>query len=254
MHVDHLLQQADAYAAHDYRTADRIYREGYSHAFALGEALAATLLPPSAAAVLRSPTWRLQSALDRLLGEHVVLTVAAMRAAVTNSPDFAAAGETVNGNTRDLAGAIDTLFGQPTGGRFQSLWADHVDALMAYAASVARHDAGKQASARAKLAAFEAQFAAFLGTATNKMLTTGALASALRMHDQMLLQEVDAFVAKDYRQAHDVAYSTYQDMVGLAGQLSNAFGVTIASRLPVGAVQTGRGGMAGAVEWRSHGG
>jgi len=85
-------------------------------------------------------------------------------------------------------------------------------------------------------------------------MAAGALANAFRMHDDMLVREADAFAGKDYRQAHDLAYSTYQDMFTLAGQLANAFGATIASRLPVGAVQTGRGGMAAVVERRGHGG
>jgi len=47
------------------------------------------------------------------------------------------------------------------------------------------------------------------------------------MHDDMLLREVDAFVGKDYRQAHDLAYTTYQECSALSGDLSNAFGVTV---------------------------
>ena len=38
-HVDHLLRQADAYAAHDYGRAADLYRTAYSHAFAIGQAL-----------------------------------------------------------------------------------------------------------------------------------------------------------------------------------------------------------------------
>jgi hypothetical protein len=45
MHVKQLTGQADAYAARDYVTADRIYREGYEHAYDLGGALAGALLP-----------------------------------------------------------------------------------------------------------------------------------------------------------------------------------------------------------------
>jgi len=252
-HVDHLLQQADAYAAKDYPQADRIYRVGYTHAFALGKVLASTLLPPAAAATLSAPTWRLRSELDRLLGEHVVLVIATMRAGVTNSADFAAAADTADANTRDLAAAMDTLFGQAAGRRFQSLWADHVDALIHYSGGVVKQDDRQRTDAKARLARFEAQFASFLAAATTNRMTAGAAASALRMHDDMLLREADAFVAKEYRQAHDIAYSTYQEMFTLAGQLTNAFGATVAARLPMGAVQTGRGGMAAAVGQR-HGG
>jgi len=254
MHIEHLEGQADAYAAGDYSKADRIYRQGYAHAFALGKVLASTLLPPAAATALNAPIWRLRSELDRLLGEHVVVVIAAMRAGATNSPDFTAAAQTVNGNTRDLAGAMDTLFGPAPATRFQSLWANHVDALIGYSAAVVKNDDAGRASARTKLTAFEGQFAAFLGAATKNRMAAGALANAFRMHDDMLVREADAFAGKDYRQAHDLAYSTYQDMFTLASQLANAFGATVASRLPVGAVQTGRGGMAAVVERRGHGG
>ena len=247
MHVTHLLDQADAYAAGDYARADLIYRQAYTHTYDLGKVLAAALLPPALAATLNSPTWRLRSELGRLLGEHVALVVASTRAGVTNTRDFAAASESLNGNTRDLAGAVDSLFGAAAAKRFQSLWADHVDSLMAYTAAAVKHDDQQRAGAEDKLNAFEQELAAFLDTATNKRLASATLARAFRMHDQMLLREADAFVAKEYQQAHDLAYATYQQMFDLAGQLANAFGATVASRLPRGGVQTGRGGMAAAV-------
>ena len=51
-HVDHLLRQADAYAARDYGRAADDYRTAYSHAFGIGQTLATTLLPPDQAAPL----------------------------------------------------------------------------------------------------------------------------------------------------------------------------------------------------------
>ncbi len=73
------------------------------------------------------------------------------------------------------------------------------------------------------------------------------LAEAFLMHDRMLIHEVDEFAAKEYQEAHDIAYSTYQQMFDLAGQLSHAIGDTIAARLPRGGMQTGGGGMAAVV-------
>jgi hypothetical protein len=244
MHVNQLLHQADAYAAGDYAEANRAYRESYNHTYGLGKVLAAALLGPAKAAALDSPEWSLRSELARLLGEHVALVVAAMRSGVANLPDFAAAGAAVNGNTRDLAGAVDGLFGAAAAKQFQSLWADHVDALMAYTAGVVAKDAGRTGAALAKLGTFQRELAAFLGGATGRRLAVQALAKGLTGHDQMLVHQVDAFAAKDYQQAHDLAYSTYQQMSGLAGQLAEAFGATVASRMPQGGAQTGHGGMA----------
>jgi hypothetical protein len=250
MHVDLLLQQADAYAARDWARSDQLYRQGYSHAVELGRTLAATLLPPAAARTLQQPTWRLRSELGRLLGEHVVLAVAAMRAAVTDSPDFSTAARSVDGNTRDLAGAVGVLFRPAAGRQFQRLWADHVDLLIGYSAAVADGDQARRADVIRRFGAFERGMSGFLAAATGNKVTATALAKALQGHDRMLQRQADAFVAKKYVDSHDIAYSTYQEMYGLAGQLSDAFGVTVASRLPVGAAQTGRGGMAGVVGGR----
>jgi hypothetical protein len=67
------------------------------------------------------------------------------------------------------------------------------------------------------------------------------------MHDQMLLEEVQAFQAKDYAKAHDLGYSAYDEMFDLSAQLSHAIELTVATKLPHGGSQTGGGGMAGVV-------
>jgi hypothetical protein len=250
MHVDHLLMQADAYAAKDYAKSDQIYRESYEHTYDLGAVISTALLPPKQAAQLREPMWRLRSALGKLLAEHVVVLEDANRAAVTNAPDFAAAGQLVNANTKDLATAIDTLFGAPAAQNFQSLWAGHVDQIIAYASAATAHDTGRQDQARAGLATFETQMATFLEGATGKRLAETTLAGALKQHDVALMQHADAYAAKDYTTAHDIAYQTYEHMSELARELANAFGSQVAARLPAGAPQTGYGGMADLVEHR----
>ena len=250
MHVDHLLMQADAYAAQDYAKSDQLYRQSYAHTYDLGATIASALLPPKQAAELREPMWRLRSALGKLLAEHVVVVEDATRAAVTNSADFAAAGQLVNANTRDLATAIDTLFGAPAAKQFQTLWAGHVDQLVAYAGAAATKDKAKQDQARAGLATFETNMAAFLEAATGKRLAETTLADALKVHDENLLRHADAYAARDYTTAHNIAYETYEHMSELARQLANAFGTEVAARLPAGAPQTGYGGLADVVEHR----
>jgi hypothetical protein len=244
MHVEHLLQQADAYAARDYPAADRIYRQGYTHSYAMGKTLVAALVTPGQAAVLNSPLWRLRSELSRLLGEHVVLVLAAVRAGVTNGPDFPASAQSVNDNTRELTAAVGSMFGAPAASRFESLWADHIDQLFAYTTGLVTHDAKRREDAVTRLGTFEAQFAAFLNGATAGRLPSATLAKALLAHDQMLLAQADALSAKQYQQANDGTYATYRHMADLAGQLAEAFGATVASRLPVGGPHTGYGGAA----------
>jgi hypothetical protein len=245
-HVHHLLDQADAYAAGDYARSAQLYRTSYAHSFGLGNAVAKGLLGPNAKA-LETPAWRLESQLGRMLGEHVALVVTAIRAGLAKSADFPASADTLNGNSRDLAGAVDSLFGAAAAQRFQQLWADHVDAIVSYTAATAARDEQRRSEARAKLDGFQRDFAQYLNKATAGRLGASTLTQAFTMHDQMLLRTVDALAAKQYQQANDIAYEVYQQMFQLAASLSDAIGATIAGRLPKGGAETGGGGMAAVV-------
>jgi hypothetical protein len=248
MHIQHLTGQADAYAAGNYPKADQLYREGFEHTYDLGLLLAKALLPPSQTAVLAQPVWRLRSQLGRLLAEHAVLIEDTTRAAVSRTPDFAASGDMLNANTSDIAAAMDTLFGPAAAKQFQQLWGAHVEALVSYSAATAAHDTAKQQLARDKLATFEGSMSRFLAGATGGRSTPAAMQAALSDHDKMLLQHADAYGAKKYQSAHDIAYQTYDHMFELARTLADAFGASVAARLPAGGAQTGYGGMAPMVE------
>ncbi|MFI7542655.1 hypothetical protein [Actinoplanes sp. NPDC049599] len=250
MHVDHLTQQADAYAEHDYATADKLYRQSYQHTYDLGLTLAYALLPGRDRAILREPIWRLRSQLGKLLAEHAVLVEDVTRAAVTSAPDFTAAGEMINGNTRDLAAAVDTLFGAPVAEKFQAVWAPHVEQLVAYAGATAAEQPDRQQQARSALPDFEQRLAALLAPATGGRMTEAGLSAALQEHDRMLLRHADAYAARDYPQAQTIAGRTYEHMFELARRLADGFGAEVASRLPRGGPETGHGGLAGVVARR----
>ena len=243
-HVDHLLDGADAYAQGHREESVQMYRDSYAHSFGLGEALARALLPVAVGRQLDEPDMRLRAALSRLLGEHVALVVATMRATVADTADQPSLADAVNGNTQDLAGAFDALFGAAAAKGFQAHWADHVDELMAYARAVAEKDTAGQERARRNLQGFEQTFATFLDDATMHRLGQPALAQAFVMHDRMLLAQIDAYGVKEYAQAHDLSYQTYQEMFTVSGHLATAIGSTVAERLPAGGSATGGGGMA----------
>jgi hypothetical protein len=116
---------------------------------------------------------------------------------------------------------------------------------MAYTTAIMTKDNQRRDEARAKLAQFESKLAAFLDAATGKKLESAAVAKALAMHDKMLIDHADAFAAKDYQKAHDLAYTTYEQMFALAGQMADAFGSVVMARMPAGGAETGEGGMAG---------
>jgi hypothetical protein len=246
-HIDDLLRFTDAYAAGNYATAYRIERADYERQFALGTVIAAGIsgghggnLP----ADFDSPLTRLRSTLGELLGEHMQLVVDAMGAALRGGPEFKADAAQVNADTGQLASAFGVLFGPQSGKRFESVWSDHVDALIGYSAAVATKDQNGKNQALAQLRAFEQHLSTFLSTSTEGRLKAPAVAVMLHMHDRDLVQQLDAYARGDYTTTYSVVYEAYQHMFDVAKVLSDAIGPTIAARLPKGGVKTGGGGMA----------
>jgi hypothetical protein len=248
-HVVDLMDSADAYAAGDYARSYAIQRRAHDHMFALGRTMAigyskAAGRPTSG---LDQPRWLLESSLAQVLSEHATLATEAMRARVTGAPDFPAAAASLEANTRDLSGTIGAVFGDQAGARFQSLWADHLDGFVAYADAVRSGDAAKQAQAKRSLSTFQGAFAKYLDTTTHGELPAAQLSAAFAGHDDMLLEQVDAYAAKKFPAAHDLAYEAYQDVFGMSGEFAGAISHVAGARLPRGGAQTGGGGMASAL-------
>jgi hypothetical protein len=243
-HVEHLTSQLDAYAAHDYGQAYRIEREAYEHMFMAGAALAKASLPPAEARRLDSPPERLRSAFAMLLGEHMELVVGAQRAIFARSPEFDAAADQINANTAAIAKAMGAIVGPAKAAEFQSGWADHVEALVAYGAAAAAGDEAGKAAAVKRLDAVALGLAKYLSTIVQNRLRVGLLTGAITEHDRHLLEQVDAYAAKDYARAQRIEADGYQQMRGVADTLVDAIQATVKPGLPVGGSQTGAGGTA----------
>jgi hypothetical protein len=246
-HIDDLVRFTDAYAAGDYATAYRIERVDYERQFALGTVVAAGMAGGRAGnlpADFDSPLTRLRSTLGELLGEHMQLVVDAMGAALRGGPEFRADAAQVNADTEQLASAFGVLFGPQSATRFESVWGDHVDALVSYSGAVAAKDQKGKDQALAQLHAFEQHLSTFLSTSTEGRLKAPALSEMLHMHDRDLVGQLDAYARGDYTTAYGMTYEGYQHMFDVAMALSGAIGPTIAARLPKGGVKTGGGGMA----------
>jgi hypothetical protein len=246
-HISMLVEGADDFAAKKYVKSADVYRESYEHTFALGTTLADTILPASVAQQLQQPEVQLRTQLTEVLGEHVALVIASMRAAAGAPADFTAMGKSLNANTLALTGAIASLFGDQAAAGFQQYWSNHVDNLMVYTSAAIKGDDAKERAARLQLRTFETDFGNFMNTATENRLGAKALVQAFVAHDRELLAEVDAYAAKNYSDAQDISYTTYTDMFTVSGELAGAIGATLTGKLPKGGSQTGGGGMAAAV-------
>jgi hypothetical protein len=253
MHVDHLVEQVDAYAAEDYERAFQLEREGYAHMFPFGKALAAGIVTGEGAelpADFDDPARELQSQMGMRLGEHAELAVDAMRSGISNYPDFPAAAAALDQNTAEITAMIESVFGAASARSFQALWADHIDAFVAYTQALAQQDEAAQEAAQDRLTGFNSDFAQFLSSSTEGRLGTAALAEAFVMHEEMLLKQINEYAAADYVTAYQVSYEAYQHMFALADQAAMAIGETVAAGSPKGGAETGGGGMAAATAGR----
>ena len=244
-HGNHLLDQADAFARGDFERAYTIQREAFGHMIGAADVLArgvatAKQLPT---AELDAPRRTLQTALSRLLSEHMGLMVQTTRAAHDDAPDFAAAGRALNANTTELGGAIATLYGQPASQQFLALWAQHIEGLILYATSP--DDEAAQERARAAQIDYAPKLARFLATAVSQRLPAIELAGALTLHDDQLLGQMDAYDEGDHVAAQRVYQEGYVHMFELSQELATAIGNTVAAKLPQGGAATGGGGLTG---------
>jgi hypothetical protein len=244
MHVEDLMQQLDAYAARDYQRAYQLERAAYEHMFTAGATLARASLPPELAVGLDAPPNKLRSAFAMLLGEHMELIIDAQRATFAGSPQFNAAAAQVNANTTAIAQAMGAIVGAARAAEFQSAWADHVAGLMAYTAAVAGKDQAGKAKAENQLNSFAVTLAAYFSSVVRNQLNVVPLTGAITTHDRHLIDQVNAYAAKDYAKAEQMQLDGYQQMLNIANTLVDAIQRTVKPGLPVGASQTGGGGTA----------
>ena len=244
MHVEDLMRQLDAYAARDYDQAYRLEREAFEHMFTAGATMAKASVTPEVAVGFDTPPERLRSAFAMLLGEHLELIIDAQRATFAGSPQFKAAAAQVNANTTALTQAMAAVAGPQQAARFQSAWADHVDGLMAYTSAVAGKDEAGKAAAERKLNAFASTLAAFFAGVVRNQLDVTTLTGAITMHDRHLIDQVNAYAARNYDQAQRMELDGYQQMLGVANTLVDAIQHTVGPQLPVGGSKTGGGGTA----------
>jgi hypothetical protein len=243
-HVQQLMDQADAYAGHDYDRAYQIEREAYEHMFAAGTSLAKASAQPKAAAALDTPAEKLRAAFAMLLGEHMQLIIDAQRATFAGAPEFQAAAAQVNANTAALTKGMGAIVGPKKAAEFQSAWAEHVEGLLDYSTAVASNDQAEQALVREKMRGYGARLALYLSDIVRNELPLEPITQALGEHDQHLVDQIDAYAAKRFDEAQELEVDGYGQMLGVANTLVAAIQRTVKPQLPVGGSQTGGGGAA----------
>jgi hypothetical protein len=143
-----------------------------------------------------------------------------------DSAEFGAGADVLDANSRGLADAIGSVYGDAAGKAFLPLWRKHIGFFVDYTtASTTGDDAGME-RAREALDGYRGDFGAFLASA-NPTLTKDAVADALIPHVASTLAAIDAVVAKDASQFSKVRIAAGH-MPGIAGVLAGA----IAAQFP----------------------
>lgn len=228
LHIEHVT----AFADNDYARAYAAHREAFEHMFVLGDHLAlgmARQFPERFAggAVAFSPRSDLRLTLDRLLGEHMVLAAEAMRAGITDAPDFEAARRSLDQNTTDLSAAVASVYGPAAGSAFKDVWSEHLNAYIQFVTALAADDSGDRASSLESLHAYHDRIAEFLATASPQ-LDREAVAGLIRRHVQALITQAEATAEGDPERAVAATREGYDGTFEVGAALADA----IAAQFP----------------------
>ena len=227
------LSQIAALAEADYDQVYDALRETYRHMYVIGNSLALAIVrqfperfPGQATAF--TPAVDVRVVLDRLLGEHVYLAAAVMRARLEGAEDFSAAVQAVEANSAELSEVIEDIYGEPAGEAFNDLWSRHIEHYVDYVAAVAADEAGGADAALAALRAYREDFGEFFAAA-NPFLDAGALQTMLAEHTGHLTDQVDSY----HDGAFEDAYRTGRHAYAQTAELAAGLGGAIADQFPI---------------------
>jgi hypothetical protein len=150
---------------------------------------------------------------EQLLGLHALLAVRQMRSVVATAPDLGqAAGASLQQNTDALSSLVAAAYGGAQADRFTPLWQRHLVDLMAYAKAVAGNDTSATQTARAALLADANAYGSWLAQASKGQVKASDAAAGVRMHVTELMDQADAYGARDYARAYRIEREAYEHM------------------------------------------
>lgn len=152
----------------------------------------------------------LRVALNSLEAQHVDLAAAATRAGFDGSPMFAASAEALDKNSRALADAVASVYGQEAGDQFYTIWASHIGFFVDYTVAAKGGDQAGMDKAVQDLNVYVGQVSELLGGATG--LPPEAVAALVSEHVGLLKETVDKHGAEDFAGSY-VAQQATRDQI-----------------------------------------
>jgi hypothetical protein len=225
------LEQIGSFADAGFTDAYPAIRDTYAHMFMVGDGLTIGILSGSSDRfpgrdTAFSPALDMRVSLDRLLGEHTYLAAIAMRARLTDAPDFEAAADALGDNSAELAAQITQIYGEAGGEAFDALWRSHTSFYLDYVEASSEDNAAAKAEALDGLRQYGHDFSSFLAEA-NPFLDEGGLEALLATHTQHLVSQVSMYLDGDYEAAYTTLRQAYEHTesiaAGLAGAIADQF-------------------------------
>jgi hypothetical protein len=239
LHVNSLIGAIDAAISGDASVFDKIYEAAKGHMPHTASALAGAIVtqfPDKFPGTVDSAGSTLQQGLTDLLDSHVYLASITVYTGLTaglDSPEFKAAAATLDQNSQDLAGAIESVYGAEAGEAFLEQWRAHIGFFVQYTEGKATGDKAMAAKALKELQNYKKDFAAFLDKATGGKLPADAAADALQMHVDSLIGAIDAAVEGDATVFDKIYEAATGHMPHTASALAGAISAQFPDKFPV---------------------
>lgn len=173
-------------------------------------------------ASVSTPAADLRASLDHLLSEHFALAVTAMAKAYDGAKDADAAYKALDQNALDMQPVIAFLYGEAGAKEFERIFRAHnkyTDDLVK--ATKMGNQAGIK-QAQNNINGFVEEFATFLSTATEGKLPKAAAKNALKVHEDLVQNVFDEYVAGDYSDAYKAYREGFKEMFDVSKALSTA--------------------------------
>jgi hypothetical protein len=216
--LETLVRYAQAVSSREREQSFELRRDAYAQMVTAGGTIAAGIIEGHAEEYpgpRASGALELRSALRQLLGEHAVLASTVARRGAAGAPDFDAAAAALNGNTTDLADALQSVYETPSSA-FAAHWRDRISLLADYAAALGDKEDKAADRARTAVEGTARSVAASLAQATDDAVEPSDVAPALRKLDDALIEQTGAFADGELADADAATQQAYRQALKLA--------------------------------------
>ncbi|CAN5650287.1 hypothetical protein BH23PAT1_BH23PAT1_2230 [soil metagenome] len=159
--------------------------------------------------------------LSGLQKEHVSLAAAATRAGFDGDPQFKAAAGSLDENSKELAAAVGSVYGEEAEARFYEIWNSHIGFFVDYTVAAKGGDQPGMDEAVENLGGYVEAISTFLSEA-NPNLPKEAVAQLVGEHVGLLKEAVDNHGAGDFEASYAKEREARKQIGSIADAISGA--------------------------------